>query len=305
MPRHIEERLAELTARQHGVVTRRQLVRLGFTPRAIQGRLESGRMRLLHRGVYLEGPVEPLWARVMAAVLASGPGARASHRAAASLWELGPGLGPASRVEVKVPGGRVVRRPGIRAYRCVGLETSAPATVHGIPTTDPVETLLDLAANPGPLDLENMVARGERFRLVTLDELAAAVDRHPKCPGMATLRSLLGQSGGPAFTRSELEQLFRDALRRFHLPAPRFNTRVHGYEVDCYWPDAGVAIELDGRAYHDSWKSRRNDRRRDRELVARGIHVIRITWPELVHETEPTMARVIEALAVGRERLRR
>lgn len=305
MARRLEERLAEIAARQHGVVTRAQLLALGLTPRAIQGRLESGRMRLLHRGIYLEGPIEPAWARVTAAVLASGRGARASHRTAASLWGFGIELDPASPVEVKVPGHRVVRRPGIRAYRSLGLDTSETASAHGIPTTEPMETLLDLAASLAGLDLERMVARAERGRLITLDELVAAVERHPSRPGMAALRSLLAQHGGPAFTRSELEIRFRDALRRFQLPAPRFNIRAYGYELDCYWPDVGVAIELDGKAYHRSWQSQRNDRRRDRELAARGIQIIRITWRELVHETEPTMARVAQALAVGRERLRR
>jgi hypothetical protein len=277
MARRLEERLAEIAARQHGVVTRAQLLAVGLTPRAIQGRLESGRMRLLHRGVYLDGPIEPTWGRVMAAVLASGRDARASHHTAASLWEFGPKLDLASPVEVKVPGHRVVRRPGIRAYRSLGLDTVAPATAYGIPTTEPIETLLDLAAILAGLDLERMVARADRGHLITLDELAAAVERHPERPGVATLRSLLGQNGGPAFTRSELEERFRDALRRFQLTAPRFNIRVHGYELDCYWPDAGVAVELDGRAYHRSWQSQQNDRRRDRELAARGIQVIRIT----------------------------
>lgn len=305
MARGLEECLAGIGARQHGVVTRPQLLAAGLTPRAIQGLLESGRLRLLHRGVYLMGPLTPTWAREMAAVLASGEGARASHRTAASLWEFGPRPDPAAPVEVKVPGLRVVRRPGIRAYRALALETRAPATVHGIPTTDPIETLLDLAATLGGADLDEMVASAEHGRLITLDELAAAVDRQPGRRGMVTLRLLLGRNGGPAFTRSELERRFRDALRRFQLPEPRFNIRSHGYELDCFWPDAGLAVELDGKAYHRSWQSRQNDRRRDRELAARGIQVIRITWDELVHETEPTMARVAQALALGRERLRR
>jgi very-short-patch-repair endonuclease len=121
--------------------------------------------------------------------------------------------------------------------------------------------------------------------------------------GVASLRAMLHLSRGPAFTRSDLEDRFRDAVRRFQLPDPRFNARAHGYEIDCFWPDASLAVELDGAAHHGSWQSQQNDRRRDSDLATRGIHVIRITWDQLVRETEPTMARVAQAIAVGRERL--
>lgn len=305
MRRGMEERVLDIAARQHGVVTRTQIVAAGVTPRALQGRLESGRMRSLHHGIYLLGPLLPPRARELAAVLACGDGARASHRTAASLWELATRPDWALPVEVKVPGHRVVRRPGIRAYRIRGLEAHAPAHVHGVPATDAMETLLDLAAVVGGSDLERMVARAERGRLITVDDLSAAVDRHSGRRGVRALRSLLGREGGPAFTRSDLEDRFRDAVRRFQLPEPRFNIRVHGYEVDCFWPDVGLVVELDGAAYHRSWQSQQNDRRRDTDLATRGIHVIRLTWDHLVREADPTMARVAQALAVRRDRLRR
>jgi hypothetical protein len=111
--------------------------------------------------------VPPL-AREMSAVLACGPGARGSHRTAASLWEFGARPDPSSPVEVKVPGHRVVRRRGIRAYRALGIEERAPATVHGIPATDPIETLVDLAVILGAGDLEAMIGRAEHGRLITL-----------------------------------------------------------------------------------------------------------------------------------------
>jgi hypothetical protein len=145
MRRGIEERVLDIAARQHGVVTRTQLLAAGLTPRAIQGRLESGRLRALHHGVYHAGPLAlaPPWARELSAVLACGPSARASHRTAASLWDIAPRPDAALPVEVKVPGHKVIRRPGIRAYRVRGLEAHAFATVHGVPATDPVQTLLD------------------------------------------------------------------------------------------------------------------------------------------------------------------
>jgi very-short-patch-repair endonuclease len=305
MTRWAEDRVVEIAAGQHGVVTRRQLLAAGLTPRAIQGRLESRRLRPLHPGVYLVGPILPPWAREMSAVLASGAGARASHRTAASLWDLDPKPDPRLPVEVKVPGRRVVRRPGIRAYRALDLEARPPAAAHGIPATDPTETIVDLSAVLGGPDLERLVARAERARLTTFDDLQRAVGRHSRRRGIPALRSLLGQDGGPALTRSELEDRFRHAVRHFQLPPPRFNVRVHGYEVDCFWPEVSLAVELDGADYHRSWQSQQNDRRRDGDLASRGVHVVRITWDQLVRELEPTVVRVAQTLAVRRDRLQR
>lgn len=122
---------------------------------------------------------------------------------------------------------------------------------------------------------------------------------------MATLRSILDQEGGPAFTRSELEDRFLEALRRSELPLPRTNVRVGRHEVDCYWPDARFVVELDGGAYHRSWNSQQADRRRDSDLGTLDIQVMRITWHQLVHEPAPTLARLALTLGMRRERLRR
>jgi very-short-patch-repair endonuclease len=302
----IEEGIAEVAARQHGAVTLPQLRELGLTDRAVSRRVATGRLHRLHRGVYRVGPLVAPYLREMAAVLACGPGARASHRSAAWLLELGPEPGSTSPPEVTVPFSRLVRRPSIRVYRARYLEPGGGAgdaadqatTAHGIPVTSPGRTLVDLAAVLPTRDLEEAVARAARNGLVTLDALAALVDRHRGLPGIGTLAEVLGRDGGPAFTRSELERRFVDQVRRFGLPSPRFNVEVAGYEVDCWFAAERLVVELDGRAYHRSWRSQKNDRRRDRDLAGQGIQVVRVTWDELAREPDKTMAGVIQALAL-------
>lgn len=75
--------LAELATRQHGVVGRRQLVRLGLSEEAIEVRIRAGRLQRLQPGVYAVGhraiKREGRW---LAAILASGPGAVLSHLSA-------------------------------------------------------------------------------------------------------------------------------------------------------------------------------------------------------------------------------
>jgi very-short-patch-repair endonuclease len=302
----MEKRIAEIAARQHGAVTRPQLKELGLTDRAVSRRAAAGRLDRVHRGVYRVGPLVAPYLREMAAVLACGPGARASHRSAAWLLELGPQPLSTLPVEVQVPASRVVRRPSIRVYRTrhldpgggVGDAAAQATTAHGIPVTSPGRTLVDLAAVLPTRDLEEAVARAERNGLVTPDALVALVDRQRGLPGISTLAVVLGRDGGPAFTRSELERRFVDQVRRFGLPAPRVNVPVAGYEVDCWFASERLVVELDGRAYHRSWRSQKNDRRRDRDLAGQGIQVIRVTWDELALEPDKTMAGVIQALAL-------
>ena len=81
-----ERGLAELAARQHGVVSLEQLVTIGFSPRAVARRVQSGRLHRLHRGVYAAGhPRVSLRGHWLAATLAGGEGVVLSHRSAAHL----------------------------------------------------------------------------------------------------------------------------------------------------------------------------------------------------------------------------
>src|SRR5215218_3861618 len=103
--------VARIAARQHGVVTARQLYAAGVTKSSVSRRVAAGRLHRVHQGVYAVGhPGLSLHGRWMAAVLASGSQAALSHRSAATLWGLlRPAEGP---VDVSVPSdsGRAPRR---------------------------------------------------------------------------------------------------------------------------------------------------------------------------------------------------
>ena len=76
--------IAMVAERQHGVITRIQLLEIGVGPRAVTHRLARRRLHALHRGVYAVGHRRVgRDGRLMAAVLASGSGAVLSHRSAA------------------------------------------------------------------------------------------------------------------------------------------------------------------------------------------------------------------------------
>jgi hypothetical protein len=112
----LDEALWEFAARQHGVVSRAQLLYLGFTPSAISHRVERGRLHRLRRGVLTVGrPSIDQFGRGMAAVLAGGPDALLSHQSAAELWEIRPRRSAPIEVTLTSAGKR--RAGGITVHR--------------------------------------------------------------------------------------------------------------------------------------------------------------------------------------------
>jgi predicted transcriptional regulator of viral defense system len=100
-----------LAAKQHGVVTRSQLLKAGLGGAAIQHRLGNGPLHRIHRGVYAVGrPQLDQLGRWLAAALACGSHAVLSHRSAAALW--GILRRPSGPIEVSVPLNSSRGRPG-------------------------------------------------------------------------------------------------------------------------------------------------------------------------------------------------
>jgi predicted transcriptional regulator of viral defense system len=202
-----EVALAELAAGQHGVVTLAQLAALGIGAGAIKYRRRSGRLHLLHQGVYAVGhrPPSPL-ATAIAAVLACGPDAALSHRSAAALWRIIPRW--PSKPEVTAPTKHRVK--GIHVHRS---QTADATTHYGINVTTPLRTLVDLADVLPPQQLTRALNEAQVQRLTTPQELTTLLTRYP---GRRTAR-LTPERGA---TKSDLEDDFTRFLKRHHLPLP-------------------------------------------------------------------------------------
>jgi very-short-patch-repair endonuclease len=79
------------------------------------------------------------------------------------------------------------------------------------------------------------------------------------------------------------------------------NVMLHGFEVDCLWRDARLVVEVDGYAYHSSHRAFVGDRRRDSVIIAAGMRVLRLTWPQLTRDRDRTLAQLAQALVVRAE----
>jgi very-short-patch-repair endonuclease len=295
--RDVDRLIARLAQAQHGVVSRAQLVHAGVGQGAVDHRVVTERLHVVHPGVYSAGHrALATDARRMAAVLAAGPGAVASHRTAGAIWE----LKSSEYLEVTAVSER--RRPGIHVHRS-RLPPDETRTVRGIPVTTVPRTLLDLATVLPHHQLERAVneaeVRGLRDRL-SLGDLVA---RYPGRRGTRPINSILERlRSGLTITHSELENRFLSFVRATGLPPPRVNANLHGFECDCVWPDRRLVVELDGHAVHGTTIGFERDRARDRALNADGWRTVRVTWRQLQLDAEALAADLTRILGAAASR---
>jgi predicted transcriptional regulator of viral defense system len=276
--------LGRLAGRQYGVVSLKQLRVLGLSPRGVRSRVTAGTLHRIHRGVYAVGhPVLRPEARLLAAVLACGPGAVVSHRAAAD-WQ---GIRPSNRKRIDVTVPRVGRtRPGIDLHRSGTLAPDDIETVRGIPCTTVGRTLLDLAEIVDKPALARACHEAEVLRVFDLRQIDEVLRRAAGRRGAAALRDVVADyRPDEARTRTALERDFLALCEEAGVARPRVNTVIDAaggtLEVDFAWPDQKLVVEVDGYATHGTRRGFEVDRERDRRLMLAGWRVARFTWRQV------------------------
>ena len=285
-------RLAE---RQHGVVTRGQLLELGYSARAIKHRLDKGRLHPLWRGVYAVGrPHLGRHGTWMAAVLVCGPEAFLSHQSAAALWEIHSEA--SGRIEVSVPAPRNPRGgAGIEVHRRSGLTEREVTRRLGIPLSSPILTLLDLAPRLTQAQLEQTIGEADKHDLIDPEQLRSGLEGYNGQPGVAILRRTLDRRTF-TLTDTQLERLFLPLARQAGLPLPKTQQWVNGFRVDFYWPELGLVVETDGLRYHRTPAQQALDRVRDQTHAAAGLTPLRFTRAQVRYDPA-RVRRVLEAVA--------
>ncbi len=278
-----ERVLRELVERQAGVVARRQLADAGVSDAQIARWVRRGRLIRRYRGVFIAGhtalrPQGHRWA----AILACGPGAVLSHRAAAAAWGLRPDRRPRIDITTARGGGR--RHAAIDAHQSP-IGPADVTTIDGLPVTTVARTALDLAEVVPLRHVERYLIAAEQQRVFDLRALMDVLHRHPGRHGQRPLRAALAAYAPEhACSKSEMEMLALDLIAAHGLPRPLVNVLVAGHEVDLHWPPQRVAVELDSRRFHLTTGAFEGDRRRDLELAALGYRTGRLTWRQLVGE---------------------
>lgn len=295
--RQRERSVATLARNRHRVVTAAELLRLGYSRREIERRIESGRLVPRYRGVYAVGPGSLTdQGELAAAAVFAAPDGVISHRAAAVHSRL---------VEAMRPGiiditslRRIAAPEGIRAHRAQ-LPRDERMILEGIPLTTTGRTILDCAATATPHQLERMLNEAFVRGLPIRPPLGDLLDRYPGRRGVTAARTALERfEGGPTPTKSPDEVRFLDFLDRHGFPRPHTNvvieTRIGRLEVDCCWPRERLVIEVDALSTHGSRPRMLKDRRHDRALSVAGWRPGRVMDEDL--DDEASLAVEIRAL---------
>jgi len=187
----------------------------------------------------------------MAAVLACGLHAFASHRTAGAILGLCPA--PTRDLEVTVAGAGGCSRRGITLHSTRSIHRTEIGTCRRIPCTSPPRTLVDLASILDRRRLRRALERSVELRILDGRAIGNALDRSRGRKGTGVLRELLAAlQGEPPPVRFELERRFFELVRDAGLPLPVVNAYVGAYEVDFHWPVRRLIVETDGRATHDT-----------------------------------------------------
>ena len=277
--------LDDLRRRQHGVVSRRQALAAGLTEHALRWRVDHGRWRRVHDGVYLTHAGELSWmARGWAAALHGGSGAGLGMLAAAHVHGLTDR--PPAGIVLLVPEQRrvVSDPPRLQVTRRRGLVT---VQVRGLALTSVEDTVLDLGGIRGATldDAVAHAARAVQRRRTTAGRLASALERRARHPHRDGLRLALGDIDSGA--ESILEVAFvRDVVRRHGLPPLRMQVPgdCAGRPVrrDFVDDERRVIVEVDGVLGH-AGPGMAADRRRDRAAARDGWLSLRCGWVDVRH----------------------
>lgn len=208
------------------------------------------------------------------------------------LWDIGVERG---EIEVAVRSAAPRHPGGVRVRRRSSLRDAACVERHGIPVTDVVQTLVDLASRLGPKAVERAVSDADIHDHITPPQLRRALADHRGERGVARLRRLLDHRTF-RLTRKQLEQRFLPLARRAGLPVPLTKQIVNEFEVDFWWPDLKLVVETDGLRYHRTPAQQAKDRLRDQVHTAAGLRNLRFTHEQVRYEPEHVL-RILTATA--------
>ncbi len=306
MTETLDALLARFAQPRHGVFTRAQARRIGFSDDQIDHRLRTGRwIALTAEGLIIAGAPITFEARLLAATL-SAPGAVASHEAAAEIW----GMPDVARnqVVVTIPRGGNHRIPMARVSESTDLRARDVRRRQGIDVTSRERTMCDLGRVLSTGRLRHVYNDQFHRGLVTLPGVYGVFYRYARRGrrGISRVRHVLEQYGpGFAVPESELEQRTVDLLRDAGFPMPERQVVLSFWEsllgrVDFAYVDERILIEVDGRLFHGP-DVHESDRERDNAAGLAGWRVLRFTWKMITQRQDYVLATIAEALRQAQE----
>ena len=286
MPSSAIAAVAELAALSHSVITRSQAA-VHLTDSRIATALRQGWLEEPYPGVLRFAGSPPTFRhRLLAATLASGGHAVASHRSAARLHDLD-GSNTSDLIEVSVQRNhRWQFDDGVVAHHVTPLDPCDLVVVSGIRTTGIARTLADL----GSVTHRDRVAQAlthVRRKKHSLDWLRLTAERLHR-PGQAGTGALLRCLDAIPHEGGVPDSWFEELLARC-LDDPRIPALVPQHEicdergefvarVDLAIPELRLGVEAHSRRFHFGPDAESSDENRDLRLAACGWDLLYLGW---------------------------
>ena len=296
--------LARTLDHQLDVITREQAVAVGLTKHALRHRLRlGGPWQGLLPGVYLATTGSPTRIQQeMAAMLYAGPGSVITGLAAVRQHHI---RGPVTEfIDVLIPASRRRRDADfVQLHRTTRLPTQiwqlGPLRYALSPraVADAVRDLTSLR------DVRAMVADAVQRGHCRVPDLSEELSKGPSVGSKLFREALADVADG---IRSAAEGDLKDLLAKSGLPAPLFNASIYDGDgtfiarPDAWWPEKGVAVEVDSHEWHMSPHDHTRTLERQRRMGKRGILVLPFTPREIRTQPAKVLATIRDALKTGR-----
>jgi hypothetical protein len=297
-----DDALRQLLSRQLDVITRRQALAAGVTASSLRHRLGNSWQSLIP-GVYLAATGTPtIIQQQMAAMLHAGRGSVITGPAALQQHRI---RGPAAdRIDVLIPASR---RRQDAAFVRLHRTTRMPKRIwrfgplhYALPARAVADAVRDLSSLR---DVRAMVADAVQRGACAIPDLSAELDHGPSVGSKLFREALADVADG---IRSAAEGDLKDLLAKSRLPAPLFNASIYDGDdtfiarPDAWWPERGVAVEIDSHEWHLSPHDHTRTLERQRRMAKRGILVLPFTPREIRTQPADVINTIRHALETGR-----
>ena len=250
-------------------------------------------------GVYLAATGTPtIIQQQMAAMLYAGRGSVITGPAAVQQHHI---RGPAAElIDVLIPASRQRRDAAfVRLHRTTRMPTRVwrfGPLHYALPARAVADTVRDLTSLR---DVRAMVADAVQRGACTVPDLSAELDQGPSVGSKLFREALADVADG---IRSAAEGDLKDLLAKSGLPMPLFNASIYDGDgtfiarPDAWWPENGVAVEVDSHEWHLSPHDHTRTLERQRRMGKHGILVLPFTPREIRTQPAEVIAAIRDAL---------
>jgi very-short-patch-repair endonuclease len=297
----LNRQIADLTARQDGLITTDQLLTRGVSGRSLEYLVSSNQWERLTPGLYqtTSQQRDVRW-QLRAAQLATPGRSLIVGSGALLLYGLindADWLLQNRKLEIGV-GNRT--QPSLKSihHRLIKpLEFAKQQYIDGMFVVSPERALVDACRLMRPARAERVIEDAFRRKLTSPPALRQRLGI--QTAGNPVLRMIMASYEN--VEKSDLEVRFVQLLRTYDVQQPQLQHEFvikkskKVIRVDAYWPSARLAVELDGLAYHSSARELQSDRNRQNTLLGLGVQLRRYSYSD-IQERPAEVAREIHRL---------